>query len=202
MTGIRTTELRVKSTDGLKNALITHGTDDILSLDKRLKVSGKEVGSPIIFDYTVPADTTSVDIGSAFLDINAHGGNYDIEVRTVGGTSHDLNLYVNGDTVATNYYWQALNVSLTSISGGRANNATITQSAGSTVATYISLSLISGYARARSLGMYDSGASQQIYDIAWSKVAPVTNITQLTFTASVANSIKAGSRIIIRRKDI
>lgn len=77
------------------------------------------------YKFTTAGTTT----GAIPVDINADGGVYDIITIGKGLTSGSSNpgellVYYNGDTTATNYYYQRLYISGTSMSAERNNRAT------------------------------------------------------------------------------
>lgn len=157
----------------------------------------------VIAEFTVTSPMTSIDFSG--LDINAHGGSYEIELRLVNATStqSDINMYVNGDNVNSHYYSMSTYSSGGTTSSGNSNSA-YTCSIGNSVLSdtaLINLILANFYPVWHSKFMH--GNTSGIYN-RWNsvkKTTSVSNITQLTFTASVANSIGIGSKIIIRRKD-
>lgn len=158
----------------------------------------------ILAEYTVTgAAVTSIDFSG--LDINAHGGGYEIELRLINATASAPDIYgfVNGDTVNGNYYYQLLSTSGASVSAGQAPQALIGYMNAS-APTHIKLDVAIISSKANLMFFTNRGVgttSPTLWHGNTSKQATVINITQLTFTSSVAGAIGIGSKIIIRRKD-
>lgn len=169
-----------------------------------LEMNGKKIINGLLAEYVVTGSAvTSIDFTG--LDINTHKS-YRIEMELINATASgaDIYMFANGDTVNTNYYTQALNTSGTVVNVERVNFPRISsmaanQSGLGVVGTIFRHSNTSMTARFN--GMYNVGASSDIYDTSWWKSSS-TNITQLTFTASVASSIGVGSKIRIYRGDV
>lgn len=172
------------------------------------KINGFTVPSggfnAVLADYTVTsAAVTSIDFTG--LDINAHGGSYEIELRLINATATptDLALFTNGDTVNANYYYQLLTNSGGVVSAGQAAAPYVGYiNASNSTQIYLNIALNNGKSHTTFTTNRGVGTTSPTnWNGSVTKLASVTNITQLTFTASVASSIGIGSRIIIRRKD-
>lgn len=155
--------------------------------------------NPILAQYTVAGSAvTSIDFSG--LDINAHGGSYEIEVRWNNPTStSSISLYINNDLVASNYSGERLFTSTpTTVSSAATANPELAINDGGNAISTATISNVNSFAR---WIVHGQRGVNSIYVGSYSKTATVANITQLTFTASVALSIGIGSKIIIRRKD-
>lgn len=153
-----------------------------------------------IFDYTVPSNAQAIDINT--LDINAHGY-YILQGSFYNPTAGDvaLVLYVNTDYTETNYYAQVLDADGAVLTVARFNSCYL----GGIPATN-RLEVIawifrdpSGYSRHFTCTTRQTGAAVVIQNWACCKVATVTNITKLRIYAGAANSIGAGSRIMLSK---
>lgn len=157
----------------------------------------------LLATLTTTALATSVDFTG--LDINAHGGMYQIEIGYKNGTatSHNIAMYINGLTTATDYYTESLLVDGATVTGVRQNDATIIGvSASSSTAATIDLKLIAGAQASAFSGVSrDIGAAVILQNFAWSRTAAVANITDIAFTAAVADGIGIGTTFKIYRKD-
>lgn len=171
--------------------------------DRSFTVAGTDELSPILVEYTVTgASVTSIDFSG--LDINAHGGSYEIECRLINQTASNssIQLFINNDTTSTNYWTQLTGSSAGALSSGRYNYPLLTQVIGNASFSASGLLLLASGTPCYD-GIHQHGQTSAItnYLTSFRKTSTVTNITQLTFTASVANVIGIGSKIIIRRKD-
>jgi len=166
-------------------------------------VQGEKVKG-LLAEYVVTGSPiTSIDFSN--LDINTHKS-YRVEISIANATANSSGLYcfINGDTNLTNYYRELVQFDGTTIGANRANNPQII-----TLQPSSSLSLTSnvqrgdnGYARAINFGNSSNGSSVLKEDSTLIKTATVANITQLTFTTSVAGAIAVGSKIRIYRGDV
>jgi len=161
-------------------------------------------GTELLAEHEVTGSSvTSVDFSG--LDITAHNS-YRIEIDAVNpqASAADYYLFINGDTTTTNYYSQLMSANGTTFAGARTNfPACMIPLASGTATTTIFLSMDgSGYPRAISnCSSYSPSAIRGLfYSIA--KTATVTNITQITITASVASAIGVGSKLRIYRGDV
>lgn len=162
-----------------------------------------EAINPLLVDYTVPSDTTSVNFTG--LDSVTHGG-YLIEIlhlNTTGSTSQ-IETFVNGDTTSTNYYNQLSRSSGATHADAQSNNAAIM--AASTSNQCVANMVLHHEANRRPRFIVNSArdgtTNLQREDRAQWYTNTLANVTQITFTASVALSIGAGSRFRIWRRDV
>lgn len=170
------------------------------------QINGEDITkgfNPILAQYEVTGSAvTSIDFSG--LDINAHGGSYEIEIRwysPVASTSF-LFCFINNDTTSTNYYSVVDQADGTSQVTARNNNAGVSYSDG--IAYHMVKGIIgisNGYAFAITENANGVGSAIKSRDYRMSKIASVANITQLTFVTGVASNFGVGSKIIIRRKD-
>jgi len=142
---------------------------------------------------------TSIDIDG--LDLDA-AKVYMIFFRHFNATSSDGNilLYFNDDTNNSNYYSQFLSANGTDVFGGRYNMPYISNmNANSKVLTFLLLTREKG--EPVTLSMSNRNRPSQIIEIMnWYHIRLVDeNVTKITFTSTIANSIDIGSRIIIFR---
>jgi hypothetical protein len=153
-------------------------------------------------DEVTGSATTTIDFTG--LDMNAHGGRYNIEVSFIEGASlvTAINLYVNNDTTDTNYYVQQISVNDTTVTGSRTNLPSMVQSAADNeVLANAYIGLANGYPHV--LVSYASGAASAVLliDRVIKKTGTVSNITQLTFTATQTDGLGVGTTIKIYRTD-
>lgn len=203
--------------------LINGGTNDILiggeSVATDAEVTAQIGAIPVVDDATnsvkgidykgllaeytvIGSAVTSIDFSG--LDVNTHKS-YRIEVELINATASlfDCYCFVNGDTTITNYYSQVIDANSTTIVGGRYNYPSIGSVGASSTSQHNSLVLkANGYVNVRSHGGYLLGPSTRTTTTTTVKTSTVTNITQLTFTSSVASAIGVGSKIRIYRGDV
>lgn len=172
-------------------------------LDTLVSDSFANIPKSLFLEYVVSANCTSVNLGS-FFDINAHKSYLvEIDFLNASASASSLSFYINSDLVATNYYCQAAGGAANAYTGARGNNGVVLASIGSGRCTgRYRLGLLGGYSFMTGIGTQSQGSSIIVYKYAWNKISTVSNITNLTLVASVANSIKAGSVIRIYRGDV
>lgn len=133
---------------------------------------------------------TSIDVTG--LDINTDG-TYDIEFEIVnaGSTAFTLYLFFNGGTTAAGYYSQYN----CNGSGGRLNTPACGYvKASDRLLGFGKLQILGGYVTLYTCTIRGMGAAVDNETYAMSKVATVTNLTQITLTASLASGIGVGSK--------
>lgn len=155
----------------------------------------------LLAEYTVSGSAvTSIDFSG--LDINTHKS-YRVEIEMVTMSACVLYCFVNADTTVTNYYTQTSGGGATAWSGGRYNTpATITASATGNHIGNFSVERVNGVPNFVGIGSSQLGTTPVFYNFFTLKTATVANITQLTFTSSVASAIGVGSKIRIYRGDV
>lgn len=158
----------------------------------------------LLAEYEVTGSAvTSIDFSG--LDINTHKS-YRVEMELVNATASLANIYsfINGDTTLTNYYSQYAYANGTGLSGSRVNTPQLTQmTASQSSSLYVcNITRSNGYPFLHTVGSFNDASTIQTLQNITKKTATVTNITQLTFTASVASSIGVGSKIRIYRGDV
>lgn len=155
----------------------------------------------LLAEYTVSGSAvTSIDFSG--LDINTHKS-YRVEIDLVCAGSGSVYLFINNDTTITNYYSQLISSNDTTIGGGRGNSSRIVDLiTGDYHKCNLNVSLIYSKVVYNSFVNYSDDSNIQTYLFSGSKIATVANITQLTFTSSVASSIGVGSKIRIYRGDV
>jgi len=158
--------------------------------------------SSLLAEHTVTgAAVTSVDFSG--LDINTHKSyRLEIELYNPTGTSAYLYAFVNGDTVVSNYYVQSVQYDTTVATVSRHNGAEITTTVlGEQSKVDASISISNGISYIVSQSMGRAASLVRSFFYCQAKVATVTNITQLTFTSSVAGGIGIGSKFRIYKGD-
>ena len=157
----------------------------------------------LLYEYTVTSSAvTSIVIPS--LDIMFHDSyRIEIELFNATATAFSFFLYANGDTLASNYSTQMNLTTGTSTTSAVVANALFgycdSSSRSLTVAT---LSLLTGgFLRWLSSCSRGTMSLPSMSSMSGIKKASIPNLTQLTLTSSVANSIGIGSTIRIYRGD-
>ncbi|MEI6296287.1 MAG: hypothetical protein WCO84_01400 [bacterium] len=155
----------------------------------------------LLADTIVGTATTSVD----FTGLSLGKGDEILLVSSIAnssGSNSEFAFFVNGNTTATNYYYQSIFVDNTSVVGGRDNSAKIGYCLNGTAHvanTKIKLSN-SGYFVWQSDTLRNSnGSSTAMQNIAGTSTFTLTSITSLTVTATSANAISIGSRFQLYR---
>lgn len=180
---------------GTARQLLCDGTNVI--------VAGDTSDTSLLVEHEVTGSAvTSIDFTG--LDINTHKS-YRVEADLLNatGSTTTISLFINNDTTSTNYYRQAGVFSGSSVSTSKSNTAVIGAILGSARCSIIGniLHQIGDYA----LGYFSynktSGATLELNVNDVAHTAVTANITQLTFSASVASSIAVGSKIRIYRGD-
>lgn len=161
--------------------------------------SGDIETSNLVFEHEVTGSAvTNIDVTG--LDINLHKS-YRIEIEFINPTISNsyLYMYINNDTVNTNYYNQQVIFTGTSTVSARENLPWVCfcevgrqtssvldliQTFGGRVHCFLKLSHEQGSSILANIGVL-------------THVNALSNITQLTFTSSVANAIGVGSKIRI-----
>lgn len=80
----------------------------------------------------ITAGGSSAELDATGLDLDTHKA-YRIVAYIHVGVGEDINLFMNDDETATNYYTQLLTASDTTVAGARSNNATLKTSSGTSV---------------------------------------------------------------------
>lgn len=157
----------------------------------------------LLAEFTVTGSAvTSLDITG--LDINTHKS-YILEIDMVGNVDiSTVYLFANGDNTITNYYSQILVVNDTSTGVNRQNNPRLMSSIG--VGDYqgitLNVSLLAQKFLWRSMGNYRDDTTLGGAFLFGSKIAKITNLTQLTIASVPANGIGVGTTVRIYRGDI
>jgi len=147
--------------------------------------------------YFSTAATTLTITG---LDINTHKC-YMMIINLVNdaavGSAYQL--FVEGDTTATNYYSQYIIATGTSLTADRSNDAGIGYTeAGDRLSTILFIFRDpDGYYRVNLLLQRYTGSAVCYFDRRICKTAPVTNITRLDLIASQTNGLGVGTRVML-----
>jgi len=157
----------------------------------------------LLAEYEVTGSAvTSIDFSG--LDINTHKS-YRVEIEWSNSTATNTSLYifVNSDTVLTNYYSQQMYGSAATAGGNRVNSpAVVSNLANGRTSSEIKVSTVGGWVVATSKETRYLPSSLEVSSFGVMKTAVVTNITQLTFTSPVALALGIGSKIRIYRGDV
>lgn len=148
------------------------------------------------------AAATSIDFTG--LDINTHKS-YRIEMDLVNAVASTVNIafYVNGDTLATNYWRQNIAASGATVTGVRSNDAFISNiiaSSKGVIEGTISLNNSIATGNFKSITDIDSGIT--LRNTVYNKTATITNLTQITIMADTASAFGIGTKIRIYRGDV
>lgn len=157
--------------------------------------SGGGGGAVTIVASATVAGSAQTSVTLSPLDL-ATDGCYMIlfSIQNVVASAATISMFFNGDTTATNYQNQPIVGSGATISGGRANNARITDVVAS---TYVTGEIktqrdVSGRPRSICWSNRDEPASIILEGVAHVR-ANTANVTSITFSSSVASSIGIGS---------
>lgn len=156
----------------------------------------------LLAEYVVSGSAvTSVDFSG--LDINTHKS-YRVEIEWVTVGTPNLNCFVNNDTVATNYYTQQYGGSAAVYTGARGNVPNICHSNGTNISILCNAVIGVAGGKVCMNSQYSSQADASITgnSAVVTKTSTVVNVTQLTFTSTVAGGIGVGSKIRIYRGDV
>ena len=155
----------------------------------------------LLFEYIVQGSAlTSVTIPN--LDILTHKS-YSVEIDFINPTSSACNLFLhaNNDLVLANYFSQSLYVSGTSAVSSTFSSPLIG------ICDYISSCFIEANISLGQLLRWSSACARSnplgisANYITGFKKSSIANLTSLTLTSSIANSIGIGSRIRVYRRD-
>lgn len=140
----------------------------------------------------------------ANLDIKTHKA-YRIEIDYINGTALGYNqiIYVNDDSVNTNYYAQILlssGATTSSSSGSLPQVGGVDSSSRSKITINVSMSE-DGYVRYSSICNGGTMIAPKIYNICGLRKVSVLNVTSLTISATQALGIGVGTRFRIFRDD-
>lgn len=152
----------------------------------------------IVDEVVTGSAVTSIDITG--LDLDA-AKCYMIVFRTQNptGSGAYMRLYFNGDTTATNYWRQFVEASAAVVTGTRGNDPTIGYSSAGVETLLIGfLARETGKPKYISMGTRDEQSTLMIFNGAMDWVTE-NNVTRITFTNLVANTIGIGSRVMIFR---
>ena len=160
------------------------------------------VGSLTLVGTATVTGAAATALTVSGLDLDAHGGLYQIEIigDNGSGSTANMSLYFNGDTAAANYFEERVATSAGSVSGTGGNDAIV-----SNPTTTQSFSLtgslrrdFDGFARmnfASSRGL----PSGRITNTGWLMYNVVANVTSITLSSSVASALSVGTTINVYR---
>ena len=151
----------------------------------------------LLVEYEVLTDgVTSIDFTG--LDINTHKRyRVELELDPIGGGAYGC--YVNGDTVASNYYTQIMtSYSTTLTQAYYQNNYMSFITANEKCINIADIFLFKGQYQSNTKGNSKEGnLAQNLIFSSCSGVTVHTNITQLTFIPNFAEGFRAGTKIRI-----
>jgi len=187
----------------VQNALLAYNQslDSVLTeVETKIQNFNSNASSSLLFEYVVSANCTSVDIPN--LDINTHKS-YRIELDFVSLANTSLYLFVNNNLTLSNYYGGRFQSS-TAVSGTQYNYPQATYGYLNGYAKCdIDIGLVASKVFCLSACSTFSSPTSSVPSInTFFTSFSVSNLTQLTFVASVANSIGIGSKIRIYRGDV
>jgi hypothetical protein len=158
---------------------------------------------PELVDEVVVSGGAVTQIDFTGLNINTHKG-YRVEIDLVNAAvgAFTLSLFINGDTTSTNYYTQVSASAGATHSDARTNDSVLYSATNIDQKAMFSLSLLNGYPTWSGINTADQSATINVSNYGGIKTATVANITQLTFTASVASALANGTRIRIYRENV
>ena len=172
-------------------------------LDSLVSAINARPKSSLIYDSTVTGSAvTSIVIPA--LDIVLHKSyRIELEILNSTATAFSLFLYSNTNLTASNYSTEVINTAGTTNTASTVANSTIGYcdiSSNSFIVMTLSL-LSGGFIRWLSQCSRGSKVLSSLASLSGLNKIAVTNLTALTLTSSVANSIGIGSRIRIYRGD-
>lgn len=178
------------------NGLPSEGTNTDTEVKNAVDVSSNVMEK--VSEVNVSSDCTYVDFTGLDGDDEQPYLIYcNIKNPTTGAVGY--NLFVNGDTIETNYYYQQILIDGTNSSPARGNHARIlsvpASQAGFAEATI--LKDVNGYYRAISSQSRDVGSNVKLMLGTVCKTGTITNITSLRLSATATGGIGAGSRITL-----
>lgn len=155
----------------------------------------------LLAEYAVTGSAvTSVDITG--IDINTHKS-YRIEIEIIANGGGNIYLFANGDTTIANYYSQLIGGNNNAFVSGRNNEPRIANvNTGDYQKITLELSLIGGKFLFNAIGNYSDDSGIQSLISVGSKIATISNLTQITISSSSPRSIGVGTKIHIYRGDV
>jgi len=152
-----------------------------------------------IFEYTVPANTTAIEITGLDLDNDKiYELVFNAKNPTVSRT--DYYLYFNGDTTNTNYYAQWMWVEGTRVSCARTNKPYLMELGSGTSGIVICkiIRAIDGMARYNASATMGSLETIRSLDIKGSWITSA-NVTSIRIQSEIATAIAANSKVYLMR---
>ena len=193
----------IDGTDGYTPIKNIDYFDGINGIDGINGTDGINAPLGLLAEYVV-TDSPVSSIDFQGLDIIAHKG-YRVEMDIINAIANAIVVYlfVNGDTLLTDYASQGFASTGTSSSSGAYANPTIGACDISSFALFnASLSLSNfGYFHWSSFATRGTTVKPYIFIVSGLKKVAVENITQLTFSSSYGTPFAVGSRIRIFRGD-
>lgn len=173
------TEIRVYSPADVAAMAATHGGGS---------------GAMSVLGVTTIAGAAATTMTVTGLDLSAYEAfKVIVKLKNATGSAADISMFYNSDTTATNYYRQYAITSSTSTTGQRANDAIITYLSAST-GGIIKMDIaedVDGYPYA--LAFAAAGGSGIVIRNIYHHWTTAANVTSITLSSSVANSLDIGS---------
>ena len=153
-----------------------------------------------LIDDTIVSGGAVSDYDVTGLDAEAEGG-YILVVHVKGAGNSSIYLYFNGDTTATNYYYQHISGNHTTVTASRANSPIVGDTgAGESSQADIIITKVPGMeGLARATSVYSSAAATYL-SVRGMKGVSTTNITQLTLHCLSGNHFDDGTRFQLFRR--
>lgn len=164
------------------------GGSGAMTLLETVTVSGSAATS-------FPAFASTINLGSdAYILV--------ISAKNATASNSTISLFFNSDTTATNYYRETTDTNGTSIGPSRTNDAVIAvmEASAGTVGDFTMIRDPDGYPVTLGRSSRRAAASISYYEVAHVR-NNTANVTGITITASVANSLAVGSYAKLYRRN-
>jgi len=184
---------KIKTVDGAGSGLDADTVDG-----KHASELGGTTGFEKVAEIEVSSNCTYVE----FTNLDGNSDWFYVLFTTIKnptGSGLGYNLFVNGETVETNYYNQWINIDGTSRCSDRENHpwAFFNEAGVKSFYEVIISKDSDGYFRYIGKGNRREGNNVMLTLTAGCKTATISNITSLRIQASVSNAIGAGSKFIL-----
>jgi hypothetical protein len=184
----------VTFTSGITSLTFTGSLTDGIGTGSRIQIY--RLDAEKVADITTTSNQTQVDISS--LSIGKDSEYLLVADVKEGATSGAMDLYINDDTTATNYYRQLIQAFGSSTGANRTNSAEASTIVNQTISyTHIKLSEIGAYTF-QNYSLRDYGSANIILDNRFgsSTSETITSITKLNIKAAT-NGIGSGTRFLL-----
>jgi len=162
----------------------------------------RNLGTMEYIGEALVAGAAATNLAISGLDLDTDETYYvEVKLKNATASGASISLYYNADTTDSNYHRCAMSVSNTTIAGARANNAFVGTMDASTQSTIAGFIFKDFDARPRARLNYERGNTTTIVmgmsQHQWATAG--TNVTGITISSSVANSLAIGSSIRVYR---